>query len=85
LNKEVEPALLVYFDVKNYPVGEDYFNGPGYEALCRGLYEAAIKSGFYLVKNECQERKIFHCEEFTCNHCQTYKGDMNRRRNLSVY
>jgi len=57
LNKEIEPALLVYFYVKKYPVGEDYFNGPGYEALCRDLCEAAIKSGLYLVKNGFQGRK----------------------------
>ena len=83
LNKEVEPALLVYFDVKKYPVGEDYFDGPGYEALCRDLCEAAIKSGFYLVKNGFQERKKLHCQEFTCNRYQTYKGDMNKKRNSS--
>jgi len=38
LNKEVEPALLVYFDVKKYPVGEDYFDGPVVMKLFVGIY-----------------------------------------------
>ena len=75
---------LVYFDINKYPVTEEGFDGLPYKNLSRDICNAAIKSGFYLVKNGFKDRQGLYAQEFTCNRYQLYKGDLNKKKEATT-
>lgn len=73
-------SSIVYFDFEKYKVGNDGFDGDGYN----DLGNEAIRNSFYLVKNGFKDRKPYYCQEFTCNQYQVYSGDFKKKNAFSA-
>ena len=71
-----EDLTKPYFDLKEFPVCEKGFNGPGFEKLAAAFGKEAIRNGFTLIKSGFPKRKGITCQHFKCNRALLYRGDI---------